>query len=85
MNDVAEAIALGVYGRTSRVNSPQNQSEDFQAGFKVGCGLSGSERIDAIQDEWKRRGCPHGGPAFERFREWKRGMWAAVFQTITKL
>lgn len=47
------------------------------------CGAQDQElfTIDAISREWRLRGEPEPeGEAFDKFREWKRGFWAASMQ-----
>lgn len=76
--DLAERIALGIYGKTDRANSPENANPDFQAGYQTGS-ESPLRPMDLITREFNRRGQPCPVPA--SFLEWKRGMWAAKMQT----
>jgi hypothetical protein len=77
-HDIADEIALDIYGKSGRANAPENQNAQFQDGFKVGAALENREAFDAIHDEWLCRGSLGGSS--EDFHEWKRGLWAAVLQ-----
>ena len=73
-NSISEAIARGLYGRSDKPNARENQSAEWQAGYKHGLtAQDGGESIDA---EFERRGCIIS----DGFREWKKGMWAAIMQ-----
>lgn len=76
LTDLAEKLALGIYGKTGRVNSPQNNNDYFRAGFAVGCEIE--DVMQAISQEWIRIGSPETPP--QSFKEWKRGLWAARLQ-----
>jgi hypothetical protein len=80
MSDIADEIAVGIYGKSGRANAPENQNAQFQHGFKVGAALENREAFAAIHDEWRVRTRLGGGT--EDFHEWKRGLWAAVLQKV---
>jgi hypothetical protein len=74
MNSISTSIARALYGRSDKANDKANQSAEWQAGYKHGLvAQDGGESIDA---EFKRRDCVMS----EGFREWKKGMWAAIMQ-----
>lgn len=82
MNDFASHIHKFCYGKSDSVNAAENQSPDFQRGYQAGMNCSDDDgRVDLICDEWTRIGKPDHIP--DSFAEWKRGMWAAVFQKLT--
>ena len=77
-HDLPAEIHHMTYGCSDKVNAPENQSKEFQAGYKVG--MACDDRHASIHAEWLRRGSPTiPSPAF---KEWKRGLWAASFQKI---
>jgi SLT domain-containing protein len=71
---ISEAIARGLYGRSDKPNARENQSAEWQAGYKHG--LTAQDGGESIEAEFERRGCIMS----DGFREWKRGMWAAIMQ-----
>lgn len=73
-NSISEAIARGLYRRSDKPNAKENQSEEWQAGYKHG--LTAQDGSESIESEFARRGCIMS----EGFREWKKGMWAAIMQ-----
>lgn len=79
-DDIAERVALASYGKSGRANAPCNQNPDFQAGYAAGSTLTGEngDAMMAIENEYARIGAPDVIP--DSFKEWKRGMWAAVLQ-----
>lgn len=74
--DFPERFALSLYGKTDKANASENDNPDFKAGYQRGLGTDESG-IDAISDEWQKRGQPERGEALEKFCEWKRGYWAS--------
>lgn len=64
------------YGKSDAVNAPENQTAEFQAGYKAAS--MADDAMDLVWDEWVRRGSPT--VQTEGFREWKRGMWAYRLQ-----
>lgn len=77
--DFLERLAISLYGKTDKVNAAENDNPDFLAGFDIGMSED-SKSTDAITREWVGRGQPESGEALEKFREWKRGFWAATMQ-----
>lgn len=79
--DIAALMHKGIYGKSDKANSPENQTEEFQRGYADG--LTDTETDVLIEREWTRIGQPtHEIPTF---REYKRGMWAAKMQaTVVK-
>jgi len=71
---ISEAIARGLYGRSDKSNAKENQSSEWQSGYKHG--LTAQDGGESIEAEFERRGCIMS----DGFREWKRGMWAAIMQ-----
>lgn len=82
MSDIGSKIAEFAYGKSDKVNSPQNQSEGFQRGFRDRMDDLASWTGDLIGLEWERIGRPM--PLTEDFKEYKRGLWAATFQTLNR-
>lgn len=80
MNDIAEKITTAIDGKTGRANAPINANDDFQAGFTRGkLAVKRDESgLDVITVEWLWRGSPE--TISPSFKEWKRGMWAAIMQ-----
>ena len=81
--DLSAKIAQWAYGKSDKLNAPCNQNEHFRAGYAVGStkGRACSKTsVSLISEEWERIGCPDTLP--DSFKEWKRGYWAGVFQTI---
>lgn len=71
---ISESCARALYGRSDKANAIENQSAEWQAGYKHGStSQDGGESINA---EFARRGCVMS----DGFREWKKGMWAAIMQ-----
>lgn len=78
--DIPERLAQSMYGKTDKVNAAENDNEDFQAGYDYAM-HGDAKTTDAISREWRLRGEPEPeGEAFDKFREWKRGFWAASMQ-----
>ena len=79
--DLGAKIAQWSYGKSDKVNSPQNQSNGFQRGYKDRVkAATGIETLELITAEWVRIGRPKHTPL--EFKEYKRGLWAASFQTL---
>lgn len=76
--DLCNKIAIGIYGKPGNPEAPENQREDFKAGYAVGLEVDPGGSMDAIHREWARIGEPELLP--NSFMEWKRGMWAAVMK-----
>ena len=73
-NSISEAIARGLYGRSDKPNAKENQSAEWQAGYKHG--LTAQDGVESIDAEFERQGCIMS----DGFQEWKKGMWAAIMQ-----
>lgn len=82
MKDIAAAIHRGLYGKSDKANSSENQGEEFQTGFAIGK----ENEPDCITSEYFRRGEPlPDTDEYHRFEEWKRGFWAGRMQeTVVK-
>ena len=81
LNTIGEKIAFWSYGKSDRANATENQSEGFRRGYAAAINRGpGTESMDAISQEYNRVGCPE--PLTKDFKDWKRGWWAGVFQTI---
>lgn len=80
MNSTSSRIHRGIYGKSDNVNAKENANEDFQNGYKVGLAIKDTDT--AFTTEYVRLGQPNDGPALAKFREWKRGLWAAVMQKL---
>lgn len=81
LNTIGEKIAFWSYGKSDRVNAPENQSEGFRRGYTAAINRKPhTDSHDAIFEEYNCVGCPE--PLTDDFKDWKRGWWAGVFQTI---
>lgn len=78
MRDLAQLIHKGIYGKSDKANSPENQTEEFQRGFKFAMDNDEMESDQMIMQGWLMFG--RLGYETSEFREWKRGMWAARMQ-----
>lgn len=81
--DISATLARSLYQSSDKANAPENQSQDWQAGYAYGCALSAKQNsgIDHIRAEYARRGSPDAeGDEWDRFKGWKRGFWAASIQ-----
>lgn len=72
--DFPARIAEAIYKKSDKANAPENQTEGFHAGFRVGTGYAGGG-LDRIEFEFRFNRKPE--PEWE---EWKRGFWAGKMQ-----
>lgn len=78
MSDLAETLHQASFHKSGRANAPENQNPHFQSGFKTASKyypkfdplMIITAAHDAFGDDFPE----------ELFREWKRGLWAAVMQ-----
>jgi hypothetical protein len=73
---LASKLHRWTYGKSDKVNAPENATAEFQAGYKAAS--EAKDHDDLILNEWIRRGSPQFQD--ENFKEWKRGMWAFRLQ-----
>lgn len=91
MSEFAETCAKFVYGKSARLDAPENDNDDFREGHIVGSGSLFEHHeddggLDEIHLEWNRRGRPEDmeSEAFQSFRNWKRGFHAGRMKSILK-
>lgn len=82
MADLTETISQALFKKSSRLNAPENQNEDFQKGSEAGLvadpyGIQGPE--------WEAAYASYGSPEpsdprWELWSNWKRGFHAARMQ-----
>ncbi len=80
-NSIASQVHRAIYGKSDAVDAPENQNEEFQAGWKAGL-ESTQEAPEVIEAEWIRRGSPL--VECPNFHEWKRGYWAQQMQAVER-
>lgn len=72
IEDTPARIHRSLYGKSDDPEHADNRgSREFLDGYAEGLTQTRANAIEAIPDEWERRGCPH--PLPEGFIEWKRG------------
>ena len=81
MSTIGEQVARDVYGKSDLANAQENQTVDFQAGYRFAVDHPEMGSFEMIDMRYIEIGRP--ATVLPTFREWKRGMWAAVIQRIT--
>jgi hypothetical protein len=64
------------YGRSDKVNAPENQNREFQDGYRAGAGSMAYRTEQIIEEELMLRVEVSDDPC-DGFDEWQRGFWAA--------
>ena len=77
--DTAGRIHRDQYGRSDKVNAPENQNREFQDGYRAGVDTLGEDAIKMIIEEGHLR-TEIGDDLSKGFDEWERGFWAARCQ-----
>ena len=77
--DTAGRIHRDQYGRSDKVNAPENQNREFQDGYRAGVDTLGEDAIKMINEEGHLR-TEIGDDRSKGFDEWERGFWAARCQ-----
>lgn len=76
--DFPSVLHRQLYGKSDEPEHEDNRDDsEFLDGYGLGL-LSQGRDLDAIADEWERRGCPE--PLPDGFRSWKRGYNAATMR-----
>ena len=78
-DDTAGRIHRDQYGRSDKVNAPENQNREFQDGYRAGVDTLGEDIISMINEEAHLR-AEVGDDLSQGFEEWSRGFWAARCQ-----
>lgn len=78
--DLSERLAQIAYGKSSKIDAPENQNSDFRSGF--GAGLVAESGIES--KEWEEAWFDYGSPNREtpEWVNWKRGFHAGAFMRI---
>ena len=77
--DTAGRIHRDQYGRSDKVNAPENQNREFHYGYRAGVDTLGEDVIKMINEEGHLR-AEIGDDLSKGFDEWERGFWAARCQ-----
>ena len=77
--DHAGRIHRDKYGRSDKVNAPENQNREFQDGYRAGIDTLGEDEIKMINEEGHLRE-EVGDDLGAGMAEWVRGFWAARCQ-----
>lgn len=83
MTDITEIVSQACYGKSSRLNAPENQNEDFREGYRIGH-LHKSESLDENWFEaYRSYGSPEPSDArWKLWSDWKRGFHAGHMQRV---
>lgn len=77
--DFPSRVHQSLYGKNDDPEHADNRrSPEFLDGYAQGMIHDKGSGLDAVADEWERRGRPN--EASEDFREWKRGFNAATLR-----
>ena len=77
--DTAGRIHRDQYGRSDKVNAPENQNREFQNGYRAGVETLGLDAVKMINEEGHLRE-EVGDDLGEKMAEWVRRFWAARCQ-----
>ena len=77
--DTAGRIHRDQYGRSDKVNAPENQNREFRDGYRAAVDTHGEDAIKMIIEEGQLR-TEIGDDLPKGFDEWERGFWAARCQ-----
>ena len=72
--DHAGQVHAKKYGKSDKLNSPQNSSLEFEEGYCVGASSMRYNARQVIQEEWNLR-LECGDDLCEKYDEWERGFW----------
>lgn len=79
--DHAGKTHRNMYGKSDKLNSPDNSNREFQEGYRVGANSMCHDAEQVINEEFHLR-VEVGDDLCEGFDEWKRGFWGARSQCI---
>ena len=74
--DHAGRIHRDKYGRSDKVNAPENQNREFQDGYRTGVSSIAYQAQQIIKEELTLR-VEVDDDLGKGFEEWTRGFWAA--------
>jgi hypothetical protein len=67
------------YGRSDKVNAPENPNREFQDGYRAGVDTLSEDAIKMVNEEGHLR-AKVADDLSKGFEEWQRGFWAARSQ-----
>jgi hypothetical protein len=79
--DHAGRVHREQYGRSDRLNAPENQNREFQDGYRTNVDSLGFDAQKLIEEKFLLR-VEVDDDLGKGFEEWKRGFWAARNQLI---
>jgi hypothetical protein len=81
MNDSAGDVHRKLFGKSDKLNAPENQNTEFRIGYWTGVNSVGYDASSIIEEEQALRKEVNDdlGAGFE---EWKRGFWASRSQLV---
>ena len=79
--DTAGNVHRRLYNKSDKANAKENQSREFQDGYRTGANSVGYNALKVINEELRLR-IEVGDNLMEGFDEWKRGLWSARSQLI---
>lgn len=80
IEEISETLAQTVYGKSSKLDAPENQNDDFCWGYSMGMMATEEDDITLMLSAWRNYGSPTGGPP--DWLDWKRGFHAGRFAAI---
>lgn len=79
--DTAGNVHRRLYNKSDKANAKENQSREFQDGYRVGVNSVGYDGTRVILEELRLR-VEVGDCLMEGYDEWKRGFWSARSQLV---
>jgi hypothetical protein len=79
--DIPGNIHRRFYHKSDKVNAPENQNPEFQAGYWAGVASVGFNATKVIEEERALRKAVKDDLR-KGFSEWKRGFWASRSQIV---
>jgi hypothetical protein len=79
--DTAGRVHREKYGKSDKLNAPENQNREFQDGYSTGVDSLGFDARKVIEEEFLLR-VEVDDDLGKGFEEWKRGLLAARSQLI---
>jgi hypothetical protein len=79
--DTPGNIHRKLYGKSDKINAPENQNNEFQRGYWTGASSMAYRAEQILEEEFILR-VETSDDLCDGFGEWKRGFWAARSQCI---
>jgi hypothetical protein len=79
--DTAGRVHREKYGKSDKLNAPENQNPEFQDGYRTGVDSLGFDARKVIEEEFRLR-VEVNDDLGKGFEEWSRGLGAARSQLI---